>query len=121
MLGGLGLALFEASLTRYRGSSVATLRAAIYLQHARRLIRQQGTADVDLAYGPSMQWWKWAFDGVAGAAVLGVLGFVGRRYFTRNSDAPSQSLTAGDHSRNIQAGGNVTQVEVHENERPPES
>ena len=68
-----------------------------------------------------MQWWQWAFDGVGGAAVLGLLGFFGRRLFNKHSSPGGQSITAGDHSQNIQAGGNVGQIERHGSTRTPES
>jgi hypothetical protein len=65
-------------------------------------------------YGRGMKWWQWVFDGIGGAAALGLLGFFGRRFFGKTPSGSGQSITAGDHSQNIQAGGDIKQIKGHE-------
>jgi hypothetical protein len=60
-----------------------------------------------------MKWWQWVFDGIGGAAALSLLGFFGRRFFGKAPSGSGQSITAGDHSQNIQAGGDIRQIKGH--------
>jgi hypothetical protein len=66
-----------------------------------------------------MRWWQWAFDGVAGAAAVSLLGFVGRRFLRKAPSGSGQSITAGDNSQNIQAGGDIKQIKGHKGGRTP--